>query len=350
MKTVEEIAVAAKAACDAHDADIFIYSGGVEDEAYGQLAAAVTVGSTDRETCILILATNGGSANAAYRIARFFQRTYKEFLVYAPGMCKSAGTLLAMGANGLILDHFSELGPLDVQISKQDELGARKSGLLARSTFEALAEQTFTSYEHLMYGIKIKSLGQISFRLASELAADMAAKTMGQIYSQLNPESIGTERRNLEIARQYGNRLVAVSQNMKSSHTVDHFVSCYPSHDFVIDDNEARKWFERVELPSEELYKLVGAIGDPAYNEQDDLLILSLNNLSQDEEDEAGDEENTADNDQGTDPDAGGAEAVDERGPGDSGGDPGEGTAGEGGASPVRNPVKVRARTVQTDR
>lgn len=166
MTSMEAIRAAAAQASEAHQADIFLYSGGIEDEGFGKLAEVVTLGSTDREKCILILATNGGSANAAYQIARFFQRTYSEFQVYCPGVCKSAGTLIAVGAHGLIMDNFSELGPLDVQLVKEDELGARESGLLASSTFEALAEQTFSLYEHLMTSIKWKSFGHISIQVS----------------------------------------------------------------------------------------------------------------------------------------------------------------------------------------
>jgi membrane-bound ClpP family serine protease len=37
---------------------------------------------------------------------------YKEFYVCAPSACKSAGTLIALGAHKLIVDPFSDLGPL----------------------------------------------------------------------------------------------------------------------------------------------------------------------------------------------------------------------------------------------
>ena len=75
----QSIMEAAKAASDAHDADIYFYSGSIEEDSLGEIAEVVTQGFNGRDKCILILATNGGSANGAFRIARFFQRTYSEF-------------------------------------------------------------------------------------------------------------------------------------------------------------------------------------------------------------------------------------------------------------------------------
>lgn len=71
------------------------------------------------------------------------------------------------------------------------------------------------------------------------------------------------------------------------SHTVEHFVSCYPSHDFVIDDEEAKKWFKHVELPSEELYRVIALLGKVAREESHETVVLAL---SPNDDDEAGGE------------------------------------------------------------
>lgn len=346
---MEELIEAAKAASEAHEADIYLYSGSIEEDSLGEIAEAVTQGFNGRDRCILILATNGGSANGAFRIARFFQRTYSEFWLCCPGTCKSAGTLIALGAHGLIMDHFSELGPLDVQIVKEDEIGARKSGLLATSTFEALADQTFALYSTLMARIKLSSANQISFKLASQLAADMTAQTIGNLYNQMNPEVIGSERRSLLIAKRYGQLLTEID-NVRP-HAVDHFVSCYPSHDFVIDDEEAKRWFKHVELPSEELYRVIALLGRVAREEMHDTVVLALSpNEEENNDDEIDDgadakvedhedegrSENHATEEAGT-AHTGGAPTVDDSGQGASEGNagPSDGVARKAHASAV---------------
>jgi len=312
MDEVEEVA---KAAAERHDADIFLYSGPIEDAGFGRLAAAVTAEAADghRSRAILILVTNGGSANAGYQIARLMQKMYSEFWLYCPSRCKSAGTLVALGAHRLIMDNFSELGPLDVQLLKEDEIGARKSGLLARSTFSALSEEAFSLYERLMISIKVKSKSLVSFKLASQLAAEMSSNLLAQVYGQISPDIVGNEKRDLDIAVHYGQRLGEYSQNI-NSHTVEHLVKCYPSHDFIIDDDEAREWFNNVDVPSEELYALVGALGPLAYSESDSPIVLPLSAESfyadEEIEDEGSDEASDASDDAG-------AAALGDGGPGD---------------------------------
>ena len=58
----------------------------------------------------LMLTTNGGDPNDAYRIARLLQRVSKTFYLCVPRICKSAGTLIALGAHQIQMTMISELG------------------------------------------------------------------------------------------------------------------------------------------------------------------------------------------------------------------------------------------------
>lgn len=62
------------------------------------------------------------------------------------GYCKSAGTLLVLGGNELIFSIFGELGPLDVQIGKINELVGADSGLELNQSLEQLANSAFSSF------------------------------------------------------------------------------------------------------------------------------------------------------------------------------------------------------------
>lgn len=250
-----------------YDADVFFYSAGINDSGFGSLLQEVRKHQS-RPNVLLILVTNGGLANSAYQIARFLQNEYDQgkFFLFCPSRCKSAGTLVALGASELIMDSLSELGPLDVQLVKQNEIALRKSGLLSRSAFDALADSAFELYERLMFGITVKSGGNVSFKLASELSATMASTMMAPVYGQINPEIVGSENRDLDVAFHYGCRLATKSGN--ASHIAVHrLVHDYPSHDFIIDADEARDLFHNVNYPSENLYGLVRMLGDHAYDE-----------------------------------------------------------------------------------
>lgn len=257
-----------------YNADIYIYSGEIDDVGYGKLIKEI-VNPEPRPNGLLILTTNGGSGGSAYKIARLFHKTYQKFILYTPTYCKSAGTLIALGAHEIIMDVFSELGPLDVQLPTRDELWEHRSGLISRSAFNSLTEASFEMYQQFMLAVKYKSLNKISFKLASEISSRMTCELMSPIYAQLNPDIIGSDFRDLNVAMEYGKRLSTYSKNTKSL-AVMHLVRGYPSHDFIIDEDEARNLFESVTTPANSLYELLNYFGDIAFEEQEPTTVFAL--------------------------------------------------------------------------
>lgn len=67
----------------------------------------------------LILETPGGSGEVAEDIIRLLRAKYNHLGVIVPGYAKSAGTIMAMGADEILMDSASALGPVDAQITWQ---------------------------------------------------------------------------------------------------------------------------------------------------------------------------------------------------------------------------------------
>ncbi len=307
MEEDKSIAELSKDVSDQFDADLFVFSGSVDNDSYGKLTAAVAAAKhsgSNNPAALLILTTNGGQANSAFQIARLFQNSYDFFVVCTPSYCKSAGTLIALGANILIMDTFSELGPLDVQLVKENEIAARKSGLLSRSALESLQESAFELFEHFMLRITLSSGGNVSFRIASEISAQMVSGLLSGVYSQINPEIVGSEFRDLNVALQYGFRLIEHSRNADFD-TVHRLVHGYPSHDFIIDHDEVNELFERVLEPTNELYRLLGALSDNVYQEAIPNYVLYLephtNNVDEESETSSDADEQTIGEEDGQD-------------------------------------------------
>lgn len=63
-----------------------------------------------------------GDPNAGYRIGRALQHNYDDVTLLVVGPCKSAGTLIAIAANKLVIGDMGELGPLDIQLKKMMKL------------------------------------------------------------------------------------------------------------------------------------------------------------------------------------------------------------------------------------
>jgi len=132
------------------------------------------------ETLLLLLATYGGSPHAAYRLANKIKMNYSELAVFVPSVCKSAGTLVCLAADRLIMSQDGELDPLDVQIKKKDEFLDSSSGLDLMSSFEELQDVTNKAFGGYFLDIKLGT--GISTRMAAQFATDITAKTMEPIF------------------------------------------------------------------------------------------------------------------------------------------------------------------------
>jgi len=51
-------------------------------------------------------------------------------LLYVFGYCKSAGTLVAVAADQIVMSEFGQFGPLDVQLSDKNEIFGQTAALM----------------------------------------------------------------------------------------------------------------------------------------------------------------------------------------------------------------------------
>lgn len=212
--------------------------------------------SKKNKKLVVFLVSWGGLADAAYRTGRYLQSTYDQITVFIPSSCKSAGTLLAIAGNSIIMSPFGELGPLDVQLRKRDEIFGRRSGLITRAAISDLQEHAFDLFESFMLKIINNSYGNVSLKVAADISARVSGEIMSKIYEQIHPDSLGQDFRDLSVATKYCERLAKWSKNISDS-GIKRLVHDYPSHDFVIDSEEAKEIFQKVDLPTPTLVRLL---------------------------------------------------------------------------------------------
>jgi ClpP class serine protease len=70
----------------------------------------------------LILETGGGSGEVAEDIVRSLHDKFEEVAVIVPGWAKSAGTIIAMAGDEILMEPPSALGPIDAQMSWQGKV------------------------------------------------------------------------------------------------------------------------------------------------------------------------------------------------------------------------------------
>lgn len=253
-----DVVAAARPIAQQLEADILLYTGGIGPK-YDDILIRLIRDGQQRANILLVLTTFGGSPDSAYRIARQLQHQYRagKFYLLIDTFCKSAGALIAVGADELIMTDTAELGPLDVQVLDKEEIGEYSSGLTSMQALTMLQEESARFFLHHFNNLHDPQIG-FSTKLAAEIAAKHVTGLFSAIYSQLDPYRLGENQRAMHIGIAYGKRLSRA--NNISEETLMKLVAGYPSHAFVIDRAEAAQMFPCVRASTDQECHLLGVL------------------------------------------------------------------------------------------
>ena len=256
--------------------DVFLYSGSIE-RGYDLRFVNEVANNKASKTCLVIMTSGGGSPDAAYKMARYLQYKYEHYNVLVAGICKSAATLFAIGAKEIVFCPFGELGPLDIQLQKEDKIAGQESGLNISEAFSSLEVQATNTFNTLLVDIIKNSGGVVSFKTASDVAIGMVSSLYGPIFSQIEPEEVGSRTRAMRIGEDYAKRLNI--GNLKNG-ALNQLSTHYASHSFVIDFHEAKTLFNSVRLVNEEESKIIDEIGQNSRFPTESVLIKKIDTSS----------------------------------------------------------------------
>jgi hypothetical protein len=269
------------------DADVYAYFGEISREGAARLSNHLTKNKA-RKNALLMLATYGGDANGAYLIARQIQAIYgtkksqgykgatdPTFSCFVPTFCKSSGTILAIGADKLIVCPDAEFGPIDIQVRKHDEVGERTSGLTTAEALTALQGRSKIAFVDFFKGLRFDPQLLFSTKMAAEVAGTLTVGLFKPVLEQLDPMRLAEMERTLRVSAEYGRRLDV--GNLKDG-GLTRLLTEYPSHGFIIDSMELREIFSRVEDASPDLRTIADDLNFfyRSYLEKDDPFVFSL--------------------------------------------------------------------------
>lgn len=222
-------------------------AGGIRPDYDTKLIRLVTARKQKNEV-LFLLSTYGGSADAAYRIGRCL-RQYEKVTLLVDANCKSAGTLIALAADEIVMTDTAELGPLDVQLAKPDELDDYSSGLEPIQALSTLRDHAFDFFEQYFLEIIRRSGSRVTTKTAFDLATKLVTGLFQPVFSHLDPIRLGEIQRAMTIALEYGQRIA--TDNVRDG-SLYRLIADYPSHGFVIDRHEAATLFVNVRTPTPE--------------------------------------------------------------------------------------------------
>jgi len=138
----------------------------------------------------VMLVTPGGDGETAVRLVRSCQERCNRLTVLVPDQAKSAGTIFALGAHGIVMGPTSDLGPIDPQLSAPNgALISAKDIIAAVAEAEAAVQakpETFALHAGLLADVTALMVQQARSALAR--SADLMKEAIAS-----NPDRNKTE-------------------------------------------------------------------------------------------------------------------------------------------------------------
>lgn len=139
------------------------------------------ISETDEETPIdLILHTPGGLVLASYQIARTINRRKGRVTVYVPHYAMSGGTLIALGADEIVMSDHAMLGPVDPQIGELS--AASLLAVRAAKPLEHIEDETLVFADQAEKALK--QLHAIVCEMLADKVTPEAAEQLAKLLTQ----------------------------------------------------------------------------------------------------------------------------------------------------------------------
>jgi len=121
----------------------------------------------------LIIETPGGQGEIAEDVVRLLRKRFNGLGVIIPGSAKSAGTIIAMAADEILMDQASSLGPIDAQMIQQGKQFSAEAFIMGLDKIKAEVSQTGQLNKAYVPMLSAISPGELQ---AAQNALDFAKK------------------------------------------------------------------------------------------------------------------------------------------------------------------------------
>lgn len=207
------------------------------------------------EKISLYLYTRGGNTLAAWGLINLIRNYCNEFEVIVPFHCHSAGTLICLGSNNIVMTKQATLGPIDPSIN--GPLNPQIPGAPPNARFPVSVESVNGYFEMAKDVLNLRKkddLNQVLLKLSDTV----------------HPLVLGQVRRATSQIQMLAKKIIT-HQKLKTDEeekVIKFLCSESGSHDYPIYRFEARNILGlNIETPNDELYKLIKAIYDDIENE-----------------------------------------------------------------------------------
>lgn len=195
----------------------------------------------------LLLYTRGGETLAAWSIGNLIRQFCEHFEVIVPSKAHSAGTLICLAADVIVMTKQATLGPIDpsVQNALNPQVPGGPPGTRVPVSVEAIN-------------------GYLEFARSSvDANSSDLAKIVLRLSQHVHPLVLGEAFRVRSQIRMLGKRLLGrhLQDSDKVEKILEFLCSESGSHDYTINRDEAREELGlRIDKPNDELYAVIRSI------------------------------------------------------------------------------------------
>ena len=206
-----------------------IYASSLTDDSLRMLYECLRkLGRTDRLD--LVLSTSGGSVTTSRQVVILLREYTQHLTILVPYRARSAGTLLCLGADELVLGPMAELGPIDSHVSSVGQTPSDAPEMISSEdirVFRQMAEDWF-------------GVNRDEDRL----------QVLALIAQRVFPTSLSSFYRFDKLVRSIADELLSYQLPCADISTrqriVDQLVAGYHAHDYVLSRTEAKELGLRV--------------------------------------------------------------------------------------------------------
>jgi Serine dehydrogenase proteinase len=194
-----------------------------------------TLGNVERLS--IFVKSDGGSGQASLRMVNLLRQYVKHLTVLTPLECQSAATMLALGADRILMGPLAQLSPVDTSLTHD------------LSPIDRDNDRVSVSNDELLRVV----------RLWTEQAKDSTSNPYESLFSYVHPLVIGAVDRSSALSTRICEEILSYHMDDKerASEISNNLNAGYPSHNYPITLREAKRIGLNVEAMDDEINALL---------------------------------------------------------------------------------------------
>ena len=213
-------------------------------DAVAEIIQQIQLIPEDKKEVDFIIISNGGDPIVALRIISMLRERFEKVSVLLPYVAYSAATILALGADEIVMHPFSNLGPIDPQLTtiKRDQ-----QGKVEQRHFSSEDLRNFIEFIKTDVGITDQQ------HLISAISP---------LLNDVGPLQIGSAKRGQQLSLSLSEKMLNLHQTDKNicKNIARALNSSYYHHGYAVGRKEAQQIGLSIVIPDKELENLLWSI------------------------------------------------------------------------------------------